>query len=89
MNADCAPFFFRMISVENKKEDMKTLCTLIERGGFSGRHPCLSASLTSKRWKSGALRPYVDSTHEFGSTLDAYDRILTGRATGKVIVKVE
>ena len=25
----------RLVSVENKKEDMKTLCTLIERGGFS------------------------------------------------------
>jgi hypothetical protein len=25
----------RLINVENKKEDMKTLCTLIERGGFS------------------------------------------------------
>jgi NADPH:quinone reductase-like Zn-dependent oxidoreductase len=63
-----APTTWKLINVENKKEDMKTLCTLIERG---------------------ALRPYVDSTHEFGSALDAYDRILTGRATGKVIVKVE
>ncbi|KAF8439684.1 chaperonin 10-like protein [Boletus edulis BED1] len=37
----------------------------------------------------GALRPYVDSTYEFESALDAYDRAMTGRATGKVIVKVE
>ena len=41
------------------------------------------------RPETGVLRPYVDSTFEFGSALDAYDRLLTGRATGKVIVKVE
>ena len=40
-------------------------------------------------WEIGALRPYVDSTYEFGSALDAYDRRFTGRVTGKVIVKVE
>lgn len=38
---------------------------------------------------TGLLRPYVDSTYDFGSVLDAYDRILTGRATGKVVVKIE
>ncbi|KAG6377960.1 hypothetical protein JVT61DRAFT_14754 [Boletus reticuloceps] len=62
------PTTWKIIHVVNIKEDMKMLCTLIERG---------------------ALRPYVDSTYEFGSALDAYERIMTGRATGKVIVKVE
>lgn len=35
---------FRAVSVVNKKEDMKLLCTLIERGGLSdlrARYPCL------------------------------------------------
>ncbi|KAG9310795.1 chaperonin 10-like protein [Chiua virens] len=59
---------WKFVNVANRKEDMRMLCALIERG---------------------ALRPYVDSTYEFGSALDAYDRILTGRATGKVVVKVE
>lgn len=77
--------------MENNKEDMKTLCALIERGGFSD---FLFGSIIDFRcvvslWETGAFRPYVDSTHEFGSALDAYDRIMTGRATGKVIVKVE
>ncbi|KAI9458236.1 chaperonin 10-like protein [Boletus coccyginus] len=62
------PTTWKLVKVENNKEDMKMLCALIERG---------------------ALRPRVDSTYEFGSALDAYDRIMTGRATGKVIVKVE
>ncbi|KAF8417003.1 chaperonin 10-like protein [Boletus edulis BED1] len=62
------PTTWKIVRVVNIKEDMKMLCTLIERG---------------------ALRPYVDSTYEFGSALDAYERIMTGRATGKVIVKVE
>ncbi|KAF9234545.1 chaperonin 10-like protein [Melanogaster broomeanus] len=36
----------------------------------------------------GTLRPYVDSTYAFGSALDAYDKIMTGRAVGKVVVMV-
>jgi len=30
----------------------------------------------------------VDSKYEFADVLDAYDRIMTGRATGKIIVHV-
>ena len=39
--------------------------------------------------ESDALRPYLDSTYEFRSALEAYDRIMTGRATGKVTVRIE
>ena len=34
------------------------------------------------------LRPVTDSVHEFDDVLKAYDRIMTGRARGKVIVRV-
>ncbi|KIJ12398.1 hypothetical protein PAXINDRAFT_137061 [Paxillus involutus ATCC 200175] len=37
----------------------------------------------------GTLHPHVDSTHAFGSALDAYDKLLTGRAVGKVVVMVD
>jgi len=36
----------------------------------------------------GKVKPIVDSTFEFEDALKAYDRILTGRATGKVVVKI-
>ncbi|KAF9219842.1 NAD(P)-binding protein [Gyrodon lividus] len=39
--------------------------------------------------KRGTLRTHVDSTHAFDSVLDAYDKLLTGRAVGKVVVKVD
>lgn len=83
-----ALFLGRLVGVENNKEDMKLLCRLIERGGFPDSSLYTSLTLPSP-WETGALRPRVDSTYEFGSALDAYDRIMTGRATGKVIVKVE
>ena len=36
----------------------------------------------------GKLKPVIDSVYEFDDALAAYDRIMTCRARGKVIVKV-
>jgi NADPH:quinone reductase-like Zn-dependent oxidoreductase len=45
-------------------------------------HVCLRMCL-------GKVRPLVDSVFDFVDVLKAYERLLTGRATGKVIVKVD
>ncbi|OBZ65238.1 Zinc-type alcohol dehydrogenase-like protein C16A3.02c [Grifola frondosa] len=37
----------------------------------------------------GKVKPVVDSVFSFEDTLKAYDRLMTGRATGKVVVKVD
>lgn len=37
----------------------------------------------------GEVKPPVDSVHNFEDALNAYDRIKSGRATGKVVVKVD
>jgi NADPH:quinone reductase-like Zn-dependent oxidoreductase len=37
----------------------------------------------------GKLKMVVDSVYEFEDVLSAYDRIMTSRATGKVVVKVD
>ena len=37
----------------------------------------------------GSLKPNVDSVFAFEDVIKAYDRILTGRARGKVVVKVD
>ena len=36
----------------------------------------------------GKLKPVVDSVFEFEDALSAYERIMTSRAKGKVVVKV-
>lgn len=36
----------------------------------------------------GKLRIPIDSVFEFDDVFSAYDRIMTGRAVGKVVVKV-
>jgi len=42
-----------------------------------------------KHFADGSLKPIVDSVYEFDDALKAYDRILSKRAVGKVIVKVD
>ncbi|KZT69073.1 NAD(P)-binding protein [Daedalea quercina L-15889] len=37
----------------------------------------------------GKVKPIVDSVYSFEDTLKAYDRLLTSRATGKVVIKVD
>ena len=37
----------------------------------------------------GKVKPLVDSVYSFEDTLKAYERLQTGRATGKVVVKVD
>lgn len=37
----------------------------------------------------GKIKPIVDSVHSFDDVHKAYERIMTGRATGKVVVKVD
>jgi len=36
----------------------------------------------------GKVKPLVDSTFAFNDVMKAYERIMTGRAKGKVVVKV-
>ncbi|OJT04698.1 Zinc-type alcohol dehydrogenase-like protein C16A3.02c [Trametes pubescens] len=43
----------------------------------------------AKLVEEGKIRPLVDSVYAFEDALKAYERILTNRATGKVIVKVD
>jgi NADPH:quinone reductase-like Zn-dependent oxidoreductase len=37
----------------------------------------------------GKVKPIVDSVHNFDDALLAYDRMMSARATGKVVVKVD
>lgn len=37
----------------------------------------------------GKLKPLVDSVYEFEDVLSAYERLMTSRARGKVVVKVD
>ena len=37
----------------------------------------------------GKIRPLVDSVFAFEDTLKAYERLMSKRATGKVVVKVD
>ena len=49
-----------------------------------GRMP----SSDSKVLLTGKAKPVIDSVHKFDDVLNAYDRILTGHARGKVVVEI-
>jgi NADPH:quinone reductase-like Zn-dependent oxidoreductase len=38
---------------------------------------------------TGKIRPVVDSVHEFEDALMAYERIMSNRAKGKVVVSID
>lgn len=38
---------------------------------------------------TGKIKPVVDSVFSFEDTLKAYDRIMTKRARGKVVIRVD
>lgn len=40
-------------------------------------------------WKIGKVKGMVDSVYAFEDVQKAYERIMTGRATGKIVVKVD
>ncbi|KDR81831.1 hypothetical protein GALMADRAFT_276498 [Galerina marginata CBS 339.88] len=42
-----------------------------------------------KLFADGSMKPVVDSVFEFKDVHKAYERILSGRATGKVVVKID
>jgi Zinc-binding dehydrogenase len=37
----------------------------------------------------GKLKPLVDSEYSFEDTLKGFERIMTGHATGKVVIKID
>jgi len=75
-----------MVSVIHKPQDLAKLRDLVAEGAvlYSScvRHRVLTAS-------QGKLKPVVDSVYGFEDVLSAYERIMTSRATGKVVVKLE
>jgi D-arabinose 1-dehydrogenase-like Zn-dependent alcohol dehydrogenase len=46
-------------------------------------------STPDSNYHLGSLKPVVDSVYEFEDALKAYDRLLSHRATGKVVVKID
>ncbi|KAF8758838.1 Zinc-binding dehydrogenase [Rhizoctonia solani] len=54
--------------------------------GLTSIDKCLSE--ITKLVNDGQLRPLVDSVHSFDEVLNAYDRIITRRAKGKVVVTI-
>jgi hypothetical protein len=64
-------------------------CKAAQFGGRryrTGFFVCLASRFNTFQ---GKLKVVVDSVHGFEDVLGAYERIMTSRATGKVVVKVD
>lgn len=74
------------VFINNKKSNLLALQEMVADGvqGRVGVH-----IISSLIYLLGLLKPLVDSVYEFEDVLKAYDRILSYRAKGKVVVKVD
>lgn len=64
-------------------------------GGVPRRHafeplkPNYSQTIAmAKLVEEGIFKAVIDSTYKFVDALDAYDRMLSGQVTGKVVIEV-
>ena len=72
---------------KESNEDMRAIQKLLEKGML---FPItFSETKCSFFFWQGIIRPVVDSTYEFEDALEAYDRIMSLRAVGKVVVKID
>ncbi|KAF8162896.1 hypothetical protein B0H34DRAFT_835459 [Crassisporium funariophilum] len=78
---------YSMILVQNNAEDLKEIQDLFAKGKIVRISSCTNS--VTKQNSLGSLKPVVDSVFEFEDTLKAYDRILSTRAVGKVVIKVD
>lgn len=75
-----------MVSVTHKPQDLAKLCDLVAKGVVFDSSFVQFRGLTVFQ---GKLKPVVDSVYKFEDALSAYERLMTSRATGKVVVKVD
>lgn len=76
-----------LVRMGPSREIMDSVQALIADGTYS--FPFLPSKRPSDRIITGTVQPRVDSVHEFEDVLKAYERIMSLRATGKIIVRVE
>ncbi|PFH52444.1 hypothetical protein AMATHDRAFT_140283 [Amanita thiersii Skay4041] len=87
------------LSFSNVRKIMRTLGAMIIPswlGGVGRRYSIVMLKNSHDRLlalrkalEEGQLKPVVDSVHDFCDVLKAYDRMMSSRATGKIVVKVD
>lgn len=83
LNQFCSAF-----GVDESPEELERVTKFIEEGKpvFFGENMHRNIDYEPLE---GKFKPIVDSVYEFDNVLGAYDRLMTKRATGKVVVKVD
>ena len=75
--------------VENKKDVVQDIQRLVAEGMADFRRLRTGQICIDLHLMLGSLKPLVDSVYGFEDVHDAYGRLMSHRATGKVIVKVD
>ncbi|KAF8810131.1 NAD(P)-binding protein [Phlegmacium glaucopus] len=91
--------FPKDVSMSELWQGVKSLLAMFvpaSLGGVNRRYSVVSTKQSNEDMRAiqellerGAIKPVVDSTYEFEDALEAFDRILTSRAVGKVVVKID
>jgi NADPH:quinone reductase-like Zn-dependent oxidoreductase len=75
----------KIIGMQHSRERLQDIARLVEEAAIS----LSSHHAADKPPAPGKVRPVVDSVFAFEDALKAYERIMTGRAKGKVVVRVD
>ena len=79
----------RLVSVHHSKEQSETIFQLVSEGTFIQPHfIVLCSSNRPLRTSIGKIKHRTDSVYAFEDVLKAYEKVISSRAVGKVIVEV-
>ena len=78
----------RLVTVKPVHEDLEAFAKLVEEG-MSRPVLALLSAMAHTSLHVGKVRPLVDSVYAFEDVLKAYEKLMTKRATGKIVVKVD
>lgn len=80
---------YKIYMLEHDSGDLRQIAELIEQGEHASIAHTLLIRKTNTNVLLGKLKPTVDSVYALEDTLKAYERLMSHRAKGKVVVRVD
>jgi NADPH:quinone reductase-like Zn-dependent oxidoreductase len=82
------PRKYTFVALNLKHERLEAVAALLAEGTSVLFHMFRKCNADHARSFAGKVKPVIDSVHDFENVLDAYARIMSGRAVGKVVVNI-
>lgn len=77
----------RLVQVDDRFDEWKEFSKYVTDGEY--KHIYFVMLRTKRVYCTGKAKPVIDSVFSFEDALKGYERIMSSRAVGKVVVKVD